>query len=129
MKGTILIFGCSLLFCACVGSQNNYGMGFYSNLPYEISETKAYVDGHYFAGAGYLGASSGHRAGGFEHGITEPVPDKITLKWKEPDGSIKEVPVVLKDKVPPHLRGHTIILTITEAGEVDVTLKKNLEVW
>lgn len=123
----LAIVSFSFLAFACTHTRNNYGMGFRSNLPYEISETRAYVDGRYFAGAGYLGA--GGNGGKFEHGIREPVPDFITLKWKEPDGSMKEVLVDLKSKVSSPLKDQTITLTITENGQIEVSVKKNIKVW
>ena len=131
MKDLPLLMVCLSLLSACA-SNNFYGIGFKSNLPLKITELRAYTpSGEYFAGAGTMGAASNgnSNSGKYEHGITGPVPDEIILKWKEPDGTMKEVPVVLKDVVPRHLREQTIILTITETGSVEITLKKDPKVW
>jgi len=116
----------SFMMFACTSTRDNYGIEFQSKLPYEISETRAYVDGQYFAGAGYLGVGGGGKS---EHGIREPVPDFITLKWKEPDGSMNEVLVDLKNTISSPLKDHTIILTITEKGEVEISVEKYFKVW
>lgn len=131
MKNLLLFVVCPFLLSAC-SSNSFYGVGFKSNLPFRVTELRAYTpNGEYFAGAGTMGASPKGKlnAGKYEHGITGPVPDEIVLKWKEPDGTMKAVPVVLKGTVPKHLREQTIILTITETGDVEIDLKKDPKVW